>query len=85
MRAEICYRLGFFPHVRAEICYRLGFFPHVRAEICYRLAEGGDLFAPGVEMAVRKECVGRGLAMWIAWVAAEDCQRVGPEIGPKNW
>ncbi len=34
--------------------------------------------------AVRKECVGRGLAMWIAWVAAEGGQRVGPEIGPEK-
>ena len=23
--------------------------------------------------------------MWIAWVAAESCQRVGREIGPKKW
>ena len=26
---------------------------------------------PGVDLAVRKECVGRGLAMWIAWVARQ--------------
>ena len=42
-------------------------------------------FGPGVEMAVRKECVGRGLAMWIAWVAAGCRQRVGREICPKRW
>ena len=44
------------------------------------------MWAIGAESwhAVRKECVGRGLAMWIAWVAAGCRWRVGREICPRR-
>ena len=69
-------RIGGFTDAKPVLSKRLGFFPYAE-----RMLGVGA----GVVMAVRKECVGRGLAMWIAWVAAGPRQRVGREIGPKRW
>ena len=38
----------------------------------------------GVDWAVRKECVGRGLAMWIAWVAAGCRWQAGRVVWTKS-